>query len=289
MGLAASQGRYLCLTARMSDLVYEGQQISQQRLILATETQEIAEEYNEKMNNTVIQTQLLGKNGEYYNARVTYDIITNTDPMKGVGMRIVDADGQVVVPAYGDSYLDTIEVANDNDTKKYTSVYDFAKNYLGMTSDEIPAFEAQYKSMSQVYKFYTENKPDEAKKMKLKSSLKSDNERFVQDQNCDDPDYVQEMLKSGQWFIQQRGTGDEWDTSPTWQGSSQITEVLDTSDDAAAESEYESKMQALQKKDKMFEMRLEQIQTEENSVETEIDSIKQVITKNIENSFKTFA
>ena len=38
MGLAASQGRYLSLTARMSDLVYEGQQISQQRMALAKES-----------------------------------------------------------------------------------------------------------------------------------------------------------------------------------------------------------------------------------------------------------
>ena len=44
MGLAASQGRYLCLTARMSDLVYEGQQISQQRMALAKESSAVAEE-----------------------------------------------------------------------------------------------------------------------------------------------------------------------------------------------------------------------------------------------------
>ena len=54
MGLAASQGRYLCLTARMSDLVFEGQQISQQRMKLAEETQAIADAYNDAMNNTIM-------------------------------------------------------------------------------------------------------------------------------------------------------------------------------------------------------------------------------------------
>ena len=43
MGLAASQGRFLCLTARLNDLVYEGQQIAQQRLALAEESKNIAE------------------------------------------------------------------------------------------------------------------------------------------------------------------------------------------------------------------------------------------------------
>ena len=45
----------------------------------------------------------------------------------------------------------------------------------------------------------------------------------------------------------------------------------------------------IEKRDKILELRLEQVQTEENAVETEIESIKGVIDKNIENSFKTFA
>ena len=74
-----------------------------------------------------------------------------------------------------------------------------------------------------------------------------------------------------------------------WQGSSRVNEVLDTSDDAAAEAKYEAAMKDIQKKDKILELRLEQVQTEESAIETEIESIKQVIDKNIEDSFGTFA
>ena len=232
MGLAASQGRYLCLTARMSDLINEGQQISYSRLMLATESQEIAEKYNKAMANSVMEAQIYDENGNPKSVRLTYDAITNKDLTKGLGMRIVDADGHIVVP--------------QNATKE------------------------------------------------LKESLKNKDkdETFVYDESTDDAEYIQEMILTGQWFLEQNTGSEEnaqWEKLQSWQGSSQVSERNYTEDDVAAEAEYEKDMKALQKKDKMLEMRLEQIQTEENAIETEIDSVKQVISDNIDNSFKTFA
>ena len=51
MGLAASQARYLALTARKSDLEFQSQTINTRRLQLAYRTQEIAAEYSAGMNN----------------------------------------------------------------------------------------------------------------------------------------------------------------------------------------------------------------------------------------------
>ena len=86
MGLAASQGRYLCLTARMNDLVYEGQQISQQRLQLAKETQAVAEAYNKAISNTLLQATIRNDNGEIIQQQLTYDILTSQDPISGLCM-----------------------------------------------------------------------------------------------------------------------------------------------------------------------------------------------------------
>ncbi|MBQ8634541.1 hypothetical protein IJ425_00120 [bacterium] len=47
MGLSASQGRMLLLTARKSDLEYRAQQISQKRLVLSQQLEEIAMDYEE--------------------------------------------------------------------------------------------------------------------------------------------------------------------------------------------------------------------------------------------------
>ena len=68
-----------------------------------------------------------------------------------------------------------------------------------------------------------------------------------------------------------------------------ISEEYDKSDDAAAEAAYETAMVELQKKDKLLELRLEQVQTQQQAVEKEMESVKDVIKKNIENGFKTFA
>ena len=45
MGLAASQARFLALTARKSDLEFNGQQVNQQRMILSDQTQTLFTEF----------------------------------------------------------------------------------------------------------------------------------------------------------------------------------------------------------------------------------------------------
>ena len=49
-----------------------------------------------------------------------------------------------------------------------------------------------------------------------------------------------------------------------------------------------AKIEIIQGQDKDLELRLKQLDTEENAISTEIDAVKKVISKNVENSFKTF-
>lgn len=299
MGLAASQGRYLCLTARNSDLVYEGQQISQQRLALTNETQEVADKYNEAMNNKIMQANT----ADGVTQQLTYDILTSQNPYSGLGMRLVDVNGNVVIPG------EYIEVSskeqqeatdgeealsnNYNSSTKYTSKSDFISKYFSnVTGDALT--ELNNKTLAELCNYYNEQNPDSewnvVYKDKTSSELVGEGEHVVKDANCMDPLYLQEMLSTGQWLIQQANPNEEsgWDDI-TWQGSSLISEVYYTADDAAAEAEYESAMTKIQKQDKLLELRLEQVQTQQSSVEKEMESVKQIIDKNIEDSFKTFA
>lgn len=299
MGLAASQGRYLCLTARNSDLVYEGQQISQQRLALTNETQEVADKYNEAMNNKIMQANT----ADGVTQQLTYDILTSQNPYSGLGMRLVDVNGNVVIPG------EYIEVSskeqqeatdgeeslseNYNSPKKYTSKDDFIQKYFSdVTEDDLT--ELRSMSLNDLCNYYNEQNPDSewnvVYKDKTSSELVGEGEHVVKDANCMDPLYLQEMLTTGQWLLQQANPNEEsgWDNM-TWQGSSLISEVYYTVDDAAAEAEYEAAMTKIQKQDKLLELRLEQVQTQQSSVEKEMESVKQIIDKNIEDSFKTFA
>ena len=292
MGLAASQGRYLCLTARMSDLVYEGQQISQQRMELAKETSAAAEEYNEALSNRVMMANILDETGENQSLELTYDIITGKDMFTGLGMRIVDLDGNVVVPKKAYTLEVTSGEGDDAVTERYASSVEFITAHMtDLTEDQ--ANEMGSWNLDKLTTYYRENYPDSTLTLNLVSNvdetLKKENEKFLFDENCSDPKYLQQMISSGQWLIQQAdpSTEEGW-TEMTWQGSTRISDILDTTDDAAAEAKYEASMKELQRKDKLLELRLEEVQTEQNAVETEIDSIKDIIGKNIEDSFGTF-
>ncbi len=291
MGLAASQGRYLCLTARMSDLVYEGQQISQQRMALAKESSAIAEEYNNALSNTVMQAAIVGKDGQVENQKLTYNVITSKDPFVGLGMRIVDSNGYVVVP--GKSFSLDVEYQDEAGrtvNESYQTADAFIKAHMpGLDEDKTKELGAY--SLDELAIYYEKNYPDSGISLSIRNNtLAEEGEHYLYDENCLDAEYLHRMISSGEWMIQQEDpNGDKGWSDFEWQASSRVNEVLDTSDDAAAEAKYEAAMKDIQKKDKLLELRLEQVQTEESAIETEIESIKQVISKNIEDSFGTFA
>lgn len=49
-----------------------------------------------------------------------------------------------------------------------------------------------------------------------------------------------------------------------------------------------SKINIIQTQDKNLELKLKQLDTEQNAIQTEMDAVKKVISKNVESSFKTF-
>ena len=64
MGLSASQGRMLLLTARKNDLEFRAQQISQRRLVLSSQLEQISTDYEEAMSNRVMHIKLMDTSGE---------------------------------------------------------------------------------------------------------------------------------------------------------------------------------------------------------------------------------
>ena len=52
--------------------------------------------------------------------------------------------------------------------------------------------------------------------------------------------------------------------------------------------EINAKIEIIQTQDKNLELKLKQLDTEENAISTELDAVKKVISKNVESSFKTF-
>jgi len=101
MGMAASQARYLQLTARRSDIEYQAQQITQARMTLSNSMEDLANVYNEKLSNKrlyfVPQSDTWNSNGNL--PLLSYSAIVGDVTTGGMGMRLTDALGNIVVTA----------------------------------------------------------------------------------------------------------------------------------------------------------------------------------------------
>ena len=78
-------------------------------------------------------------------------------------------------------------------------------------------------------------------------------------------------------------------TSITYTSCSDLTEESDETAIAKAEVEYEQISAEIQAKDKKYDNDLKDLDTEHDALQTEYESIKSVIEKNVERSFKAFS
>ena len=104
---------------------------------------------------------------------------------------------------------------------------------------------------------------------------------------CHQADYFENNLKTGNWSIQSYDEQGNLVDMPL-EGSSFIYQGIDSGDYAVANAEYERKVESLERIDKRFDTQIQQLSTEQQAIETEMDSVKKVIDKNIEETFKTF-
>ncbi len=78
--------------------------------------------------------------------------------------------------------------------------------------------------------------------------------------------------------------------APTEYGSCiDFTEVDDDKAVAKAEAEYQKKNNEISAKDKRYESKIKTLDTEHNALQTQYESVKSAMTKNIDRSFKTFS
>ena len=87
MGMAASQARFLNLTARRTNIEYHGQQINQQRTELANESANL---YNQMLS---LQVPVPPNTQDYTKVEYTFNIPGNYDTQATVTQFSKDADG----------------------------------------------------------------------------------------------------------------------------------------------------------------------------------------------------
>ena len=114
MGLAASQARYLALTARKSDLEFQSQTINTRRIQLAYKTAEIARAYSEGMSNQRIKfaTSQDAKGNNVYSELTFQNLLSG-------GYMVIGVNGGGLNPAPYTSDDGTTDEAGTTNTIRY--------------------------------------------------------------------------------------------------------------------------------------------------------------------------
>ena len=74
MGMAASQARLLCITARIHDVEYQAQSIQNAKIQLATQSDRAYQEYNEALEATTLTISTINPNsGEKATVPATFN------------------------------------------------------------------------------------------------------------------------------------------------------------------------------------------------------------------------
>ncbi len=333
MGMAASQARFLNLTARRTNIEYEGQQINQKRTELSNVSANL---YNQMLTlkvPTPPSTQdytkveytfmMPGGNDEAKISQITpiyesgvatgtYTVIFSYKTVE-LGMPAC-ADNEKSKAALGDGtnydYLITTKSGKSYETTKYDSTNTEMAKIHG---DAVNTLKNNNPSIGDVYfinvgteaapkyQYYTDIDLQAATAAGAQSNAvvyytASDVEVYKEDSyspctiNRDKQNRVQS-------FTHTPASGNSTTFSVT---TNTITDEA-AYNDAMNEYTYQSylyeqemnninaKTSITQAQDRELELRLKQLDTEHNAVQTEMDSVKAVCKKNVEDSFKTFA
>lgn len=100
---------------------------------------------------------------------------------------------------------------------------------------------------------------------------------------------LQNLIMNSLIFLNNTQTGQENISAGVLESDTQIERVLDTSDDAAAESQYNYDLAQIEAADNKLDMELQALETQHEAVLKEYDSVKEVISNNIDRTFKLFS
>lgn len=319
MGMAASQARYLGLTARKTNVEYEGQQINQQRTALANQS---ANTFNELLT---LKVPTAPSTTDYTTVQYSYsdgsnkETITKMDTLTGddnynylvthnhsanvyTGVETRKANPQVSQSATDSTY----KVGNNK-----LKVYDATDETLKLEYDQIikdnPDSQFAKDATSNIYYWTLNNDTYFACKTDLDNCIASSTTTENQSKlnTYEAKSISQKIEKTEKAFVEfdtnGRASSIKYeDSSAAYTLSTETKTDENAYQDAMNQYTYDmnvyekkiadinAKTERIQQQDRTLELRLRQLDTEQEALQTEMDSVKKVIDKNIESTFKTF-
>ena len=340
MGMAASQARFLGLTARKTNVEYEGQQINQQRTTLANQS---ANYYNQLLGMTVPTPP---STADYTKTVYTFE---DGNLSSSITALIAQPGGEYLVSYVSSWTNDFTPVAagtaiitkGDNGTDYYVGSTQL--RVLGQDLDTFKDKDPYLQTLSDDQIKKLEKEEEEYIKMLNQKYGTDDTEWFVRyventstntwspvfyrKDQVEKADYSQDGTSQSNINAYRMGSAAETkevkgvtarlekDTTGRYinitlnPGSeNEVTYALTTNtltdqdayDDAMNQYEYDkyqydqaiqevnAKIEIIQTQDKNLELRLKQLDTEQDAISQEMDAVQKVIEKNTESTFKTF-
>lgn len=341
MGMAASQARFLGLTARKTNVEYEGQQVNQQRTVLSNESAGL---FNQMLE---LQVPTPPSATDYYNTRYVFDSmgedfsITKFDTAAGstngtynivLEYSALERKGYSSVPITQGTPM---EFNGQTPTKIYLNGKEYEitpadttgidKGNIEVINNAIRANDSLRNPEEDTYYKYVINQGEADERTYYISSYDIERAQFPEDPS--------EMYTGGltQYFAQDATVKKKANATATFQATSDgrfesvqitgvnnedlneklagktfeldLTQVDDTEGYEQAMKDYEyqkmvyeraiqdinARTEIIQQQDRTLELRLKQLDTEQEALKTEMDAVQEVIQKNVESTFKTFA
>lgn len=110
---------------------------------------------------------------------------------------------------------------------------------------------------------------------------------WTENENINNAEYMQELLKNGSVYISSIDN-DAYYYQASYSTDTYISEIADTEAIAQAEAKYNAQKARIENKENTIDMKMKNLDTEISALTTEYDTMKNVINKSIEKSFKRY-
>ncbi|MCI1274103.1 MAG: hypothetical protein LKG27_06705 [Clostridiaceae bacterium] len=317
MGMAASQARYLGLTARKTNVEYEGQQINQQRTALANQS---ANTFNELL---ALQVPTAPSTQDYTTVQYSYTDGANTETITKMDALTGDPDYNYIV-----THNHTADVYTGVETKKSNPQVSLSGTTYKVGGNTLKTYDATDDTLKAEYEQIVTDNPNSqfAKESAaniyywtsgsdtyftcktdmdtcIASSTSTENQSKLNEYEA--KSISKKIENTSKAFVEfdssGRATSVKYeDSSSSYSLSTKTTTDENAYNDAMNQYNYNmqvyekriadinAKTEKIQQQDRTLELRLRQLDTEQNALQTEMDAVKKVIEKNIESTFKTF-
>ncbi len=322
MGLAASQARFLGITARKSNIEYEGQQVNQQRTALAEEVNSLYSKllsldvpvapdatkfyetnYSFSLSNTagydgnyLIKNYYQNDDGTYYmnversskknvavGTLLSNATISSSETEGNKTYTLNTPEGVFELHANAQNSESMIKLINDTygeGTIKGDKLYYYQDN-KGVTH-YIDKTVVEAEQPVDINSYITDNKEVTESLVLQSATVELDaNGRFAKI-SAKDPNTGLTLFNSTEVNTERVYDQEGYDAALR-----DYTMSKDEYDKMIAD--LNAQTDSLQQEDKVLELRLNQIDTEQQALQTELEAVKKVLDDNIEATFKTFS